>query len=165
VIQGTPPFIANAVLLRLQQHAGNHDLESIFYALIYALTAFKGPGIRRSQIDIAALSSIPVYKWFDNYSMNNSFKDMARLKMGHLSDFEHTILSKMDDYFQPLSPFLTTLFHEFFPTRDYRCNQMTHDKMIALFSNEYARLKAIDEASRQDGPERKKRRVTRVDPA
>jgi hypothetical protein len=162
VIQGTPPFIANAVLLRLQQHAGNHDLESIFYTLIYALTAFKGPGIRRNQSDMDALSSIPVLKWFDTSIMDNSFKDMARLKMGHLSDFEDTILSKMDDYFQPLSPFLKTLFHEFFPTRDYRYNQMTHEKMITLFNDEYARLKVIDEANKQDGPERKKRRV---DPA
>ena len=144
--------------MRLKPHAGNHDLESIFYALIYALTVFKGPGARRKQHDIDALSSIPLLKWFDAHMMDNSFKDMARLKMGHLADFENTILSKMDDYFQPLSPFLQTLLHEFFPTREYRSNQMTHKKMIALFDQEYARLKVV-EANKQDGRERKKRRI------
>jgi len=62
--------------------------------------------------------------------MNHSFKNMARLKMGYLADFENAILSKMDESFHPLFLFLRTLFHEFLPARNYRCKAMTHEKMM-----------------------------------
>jgi len=143
MIQGTPPFISIAVLMRLKQHEGCHDLESIFYVLIHVLTIFKGPGVVRTEEDYKKLSSMPpVLEWFDFESMDHSFNRMARQKMGHLSDFKAGILRRMDSYFQPLAPFLQGLFDAFFPNFDYFDNKMTHSKMIELFDGEYKRLKA-----------------------
>ena len=59
MIQGTAPFISNAVLMHDIPHEGCHDLESIFYTLIYVLTIFKGPGVMRMKLDYDMLSSNP----------------------------------------------------------------------------------------------------------
>jgi hypothetical protein len=150
MIQGTAPFISNAVLMRIKPHEGCHDLESIFYTLIYLLTIVKSPGVMRTQMDYDILSSHPpILKWFDVTAMDNSFKDMARLKMGHLCDFDGSILAKMDSYFQPLTPFLLGLLDAFFPTSKFLDNKMTHSKMIELFDTEYTRLKGMEDLTAQ----------------
>lgn len=79
--------------------------------------------------------------------------------MGHLADFEGSIIAKIDLYFGPLFPFLRRLFTEFFPGRDYLHNHMTHTKMIELFTEAYNGLKdqeAQESAQKQSG---KRRRV------
>src|SRR5271155_4851867 len=99
MIQGTAPFISIAVLMHRKKHEGCHDLESIFYTLIYVLTISKGLGCLRSQADYNMLSSMPyVLKWFDLQPMDYSFNKMAHLKMGHLCDFDLGILEKIDHY-------------------------------------------------------------------
>lgn len=144
----------------IQQHSANHDLESIFYVLIYALTIFKGPDSMRKQADYNELSSIPVLDWFRVQSLGHSFRDMARMRMGHLADFEGSIVKKMHNFFRPLFPFLNNLFLNFFPDRDYLRNQMNHLKMIELFNAEYDKLKAMEENQMTDGsPKGKKRHI------
>ena len=146
MIQGTPPFIANAVLLSTQLHAGKHDLESIFYSLLYALTTFKGPGQLRN--NYSELSSVPIFNWFNHQILNHSFKEMGRLRMGHLADFQGSIIKKISKYFSPLLPFLQELFVAFFPDRDYLQNNMTHAKMIQLFNKQYEQLRESEEKAK-----------------
>jgi len=157
-IQGTAPFISIAVLMRRKQHEGCHDLESIFYSLIYALTIFKGPGVMRLEADYKTLSSMPpVLEWFNLQEMDHSFNAMARRKMGHLCDFDVSIVGKMDSYFQSLAPFLQDLLDAFFPNSKFLDNKMTHSKMIELFDGEYTRLKAYEDVTMQKG---KRKRMT-----
>jgi hypothetical protein len=139
-------------------HAPCHDLESIFYVLIYAITIFKGPDRTRKIEDYDALSSIPVLEWFE---MEYSFRHMARLRIGHLCDFNNAILNKMDGYFQPLFPFLRKLVHAFFPdhhstANDYN-NKMNAQMMIDLFNEEYNKLKASESKQSVQMTERGKR--------
>ena len=137
-------FIANAVFLRLETHQGKHDLESIFYILIYARTVFKGPRSLRVQQDCDLSRSTPsVLKRFDYKITRQSLKDVARLKLGHLAKFDDTILSKMVLYFNPLKPFLRSLVVAASPTRDYRYCQMSHETMIKLFNDQYHVLKRL----------------------
>ena len=126
-------------------HAPRHDLESIFYVLIYAITVFKGPERIRKNGDYDALSSIPVLEWFE---MQYSFRHVARLRISHLCDFNNAILDKMEDYFQPLFPFLRKLVHAFFPDHlssdNNYDNKMNSRMMINLFNDEYNRLKMME---------------------
>ena len=69
---------------------------------------------------------------------------MARLKLGHLADFDDNILSKMDPYFNPLKPFLRSLLVAAFPTQDYWYCQMSHATMIQLFDDQYHVLKRLE---------------------
>lgn len=150
MIQGTAPFISIAVLMGRKQHQGRHDLESIFYTLIYALTVLKSPGVMRLKADYKTLSSRPpILEWFDLQEMDHSFNAMARRKMGHLCDFDVSIVGKMDRYFQPLAPFLQDLLDTFFPNSKFLDNEMTHSKMIELFNGEYTRLKAYEDVTMQ----------------
>jgi hypothetical protein len=137
--------MATAILMNTKPHAARHDLESIFYVLIYVATTYKGPENIRKQKDYAVWSSIPVREWFE---MQHSFRKMARLRMSHLCDFKGAILHKMDGYFWPLFPFLTNLLNTFFPEHpstdnDYD-NRMTSSTMIDLFNDEYNKLKELE---------------------
>lgn len=137
--------MATAILMNTKPHAARHDLESIFYVLIYVATTYKGPENIRKQEDYAVWSSIPVREWFE---MQHSFRKMARLRMSHLCDFKGAILHKMDGYFRPLFPFLTNLLNTFFPEHpstdnDYD-NRMTSSTMIDLFNDEYNKLKELE---------------------
>jgi hypothetical protein len=129
-----------------EEHAGKHDLESIFYALLYALTTFKGPAELRTKQDFIELSSRPpVLDWFEINVLRSSFNKLACTKIGHLFDFEKGILKKMDPYFNGLRPFLRTLFNATFPDGPHRSCHLSHDMMINLFDVEYKRLLALEE--------------------
>ncbi|KIJ98952.1 hypothetical protein K443DRAFT_190326 [Laccaria amethystina LaAM-08-1] len=103
-------------------------------------------------------SSASVLGWFDHKMIRQNLKDVARRKLGYLADFDDTILSKMDPYFDPLKPFLRSLLVAAFPTRDYRYCQMSHETMIKLFDDQYRvlkRLEAEQEKKRADQNGRK----------
>ena len=140
--------MATAILMNTKPHAARHDLESIFYVLIYVATTYKGPENIRKQEDYAVWSSIPVREWFE---MQHSFRKMAHLRMSHLCNFKGAILHKMDDYFQPLFPFLKNLLRAFFPdclaSENYD-NRMTYEEMTKLFNDEYNRLKELERLER-----------------
>jgi hypothetical protein len=134
-----------------EKHQGKHDLESIFYALLYELTVFKGPSSLRTATDYATLSSFPsVLDWFDLSVMQGSFNKMAHIKIGYLSDFQRAIVNKMDPYFNGLCPFLQSLFKATFLNNLHHCSHLTHDVMIDLFNNEHERLLALEKLEEAD---------------
>ena len=135
--------------MNTKEHSARHDLESIFYVLIYMTTVYKGPESIRQNKDYDAFSSIPVLEWFE---MRHTFRQMARLRLGHLCDFDNAILHKMDDYFQPLFPFFKNLLRAFFPDclcSDNYDNGMTYEDMTKLFNDEYNRLKELERLERE----------------
>jgi hypothetical protein len=151
LFQGTPPFIANTILLQLERHQDKHDLESIFYAFIYALTVFKGPYGPCTAADYEKLHSAPsVLKWFDIKVMQQSLRDIAWIKLGHLADFQCTIINKTDTYLKPLRDFLLTLHQEAFEPTDRRYTILTHEKMLKLFDDEYHRLVRLESKSKMN---------------
>ncbi|EDR10720.1 uncharacterized protein LACBIDRAFT_315415 [Laccaria bicolor S238N-H82] len=153
---GTPLFIATALLLGTELHQDKHDLESIFYAFLYALMAFKGPGATRNKADFLALPSMPaILDWFDLNVMQTCFSKMAHIKMGHFCDFERTFIKKMDPYFNQLHPFIRSLFAATFTDNHCDRSHLDHNLMLNLFNTEYERLLALEKEEEDEGRPRK----------
>jgi hypothetical protein len=67
-----------------------HDLDSIFYILLYICTLYKGPGgTKRSSDDLEEMSSVAINDWF---VMHKRFRDLADKKRGQLFQFETRFL-------------------------------------------------------------------------
>jgi len=138
-------------------------LESILYTLLYALTVSKGPRRLRIQQDYDLLrSGASVLKWFDDKMIRQNLRDVARRKLGHLIDFDATILSKMDPYFDPLKPFLRSLVVAAFPPQDYRYCQMSHETMIKLFDDQYRVLKRLEAEQEKKWPDQNGRKAKKM---
>jgi hypothetical protein len=80
IVQGMTPFMSWAILMAESgmhapvKHRPVHDIESIFYVMLYFCMQFKGPGIRRMPKDIKALMPFVFNDWF---LTNLTFQGMA----------------------------------------------------------------------------------------
>jgi hypothetical protein len=154
-IQGTGPFMSIEVL----HNAGDkqikqkpsHDLESIFYVLLYICTFFKGPdGMRRNHVDLEEMSSVAINDWF---VMHKRFRDLADKKKGQLSQFETRFLNRFPSYFRDLRTCMNDLWNVLFPTpigvadnliRDLSSCVATHDGMLEVLRIAYDQLPGED---------------------
>jgi hypothetical protein len=112
---GTGPFMALEVLAHADDHpiqqTPQHDLESIFYVLLYICSKFKGPkNLKRSSKEDKGLD---INAWF---SAVDSYHALWLKKFGALSRFEELFISKFMPYFVNLGDCILGLWNELYPT-------------------------------------------------
>ena len=114
------------------RHASHHDLESLFFVLIYICTNLSGPSVVRSVEELSKLSSIPLSAWF---RPSFSLHDIGIAKAGALCLFEENILTPFAPYFNDLKPCVMKLFKEIYGQNPPGVPKpITHDRMIEIFT-------------------------------
>ncbi|KAG6853687.1 hypothetical protein C0991_002222, partial [Blastosporella zonata] len=122
---GTPPFMAIEILMRGARHRVHHDLESLFYVLLYLCTNWEGPeqlrltkGIfrpvdpERKNHYLGDKSRADIATWFLDH---DNFRKLAYVKLGILNHGFSTILEDMDG-FHALHPYLERMYRLLFTT-------------------------------------------------
>jgi len=150
--QGTTPFMSWAILMAEAgmhapvKHRPVHDIESIFYVMLYFCMQFKGPGIRRTPKDIKALMPFVFNDWF---LTNLTFRGMADKKWTDLQFFKECFIDKFDSYFDDLKPCVLKLYDILWPlkymepgldARNFGHSVATHDKFIKHLDDVYREL-------------------------
>ena len=160
VMQGTGPFMAYEVLFSADnQHIKQkpaHDLESMFYVLLFICTCFMGPDRRKRTVEeFQQLSSMPILRWFERHKR---YRELADLKFSHLSTFSQHFKSKITPYFLDLWPLLEGLWDILFPPPPGMSSDAprslvaccgTHDKLLEAFRTSY---KSLPEADAHEAP-------------
>jgi hypothetical protein len=143
-------------------HTAKHDLESLFYVVLYLCTLYSGPGAKMKVSDLLkSHSSVPLLEWVDPSAFSQSFRSIGRLKTSHMINFETTIVAKISPFFGPIIPALIKLHEKMFPpTGRYASlfvnNQITHAKMIESF-DEMIRVIAANGDIPGDRPRKRSR--------
>jgi Fungal protein kinase len=89
------------------RHDYYHDLESLFFVLVYLCTNLSGPGTIRSQEELKVFSSIPLSSWFKISSLHQ----IGINKAGALCNFRMNVLNFFAPYFEDLKPCMIQLFN------------------------------------------------------
>jgi hypothetical protein len=126
-----------------------HDLESVFYVLLYFCMQYKGPGMCRDKTDINKLTSYCIGTWFEP----NTFDILALRKRDHLEDISKRFVAKFDPYFADLSDCMLQLWDVLFPPDMtakgikyrglFKC-EATHDGMLKILRHTYHNLPEVD---------------------
>ena len=125
--KGTPPFMAIEILLqkgRTFHHSLRHDLESLYFVIIWICSHMEGPEVERK--DTAHLA---IRKWSD---MEAPLQHLGHVKLAHVDDMEQTILPDITSYWEDLKPFIWQLKQAFFPVRAADPNCITAEKMTEI---------------------------------
>jgi hypothetical protein len=117
--QGMLPFMSILLLVKGAEgvvHEPCHNLESLFYVMIYCATMLKGlHQCWQVPDDFKAYSSMPMKEWFGLDGLECSYASMAQMKTGHMSHFEDTIIVRMDPYSSLLFAGIEDLRDAIFP--------------------------------------------------
>ena len=121
-MQGTPPFIAIELLQYGVAHRVAHDLESLFYVLLFICTHLGGPH--------NTLGNPPLYGAADSCTHRSSIKhwfcstnlvELGHAKFSHMiGGFETFVLPFISPYFEPLREHLSLLWSTIFPQQSTR---------------------------------------------
>ena len=130
---GTVPFMAIEIL-----HDGSktknrptHDLESLFYVLLWICSNYSGPN--NSIRNDPKYKDMPILSWVDNI---RSLDQISDTKAGHISNEEHftnRILDYYPPYFEDLKPCSSEL-RGLFAVSDHnnRRKDVTHDEVLVI---------------------------------
>jgi Fungal protein kinase len=127
-------------VLKEQAHKPEHDLESLFYVLVWICSLWSSPGVPK-QLNLLQ-DQLPILNWADTM---RSFSNIVDFKHGHVSLaslFKERILDKFSQYFEPLKNCAEELRKLFFPP-DYgpnRDNRVTHSQFIAILKGTLTQL-------------------------
>ena len=132
-------------------HRPAHDLESLFYVLIYICTNLGGPNTPRSLDELLKFRSIPIATWF---APEASFDSLATSKLGVAHAFERRVVDRFSPYFTDIKPCVMELFHAMYPTGPQIQSALTHDRMIDIFTATLNKLPSIDQRFDQDVPKK-----------
>lgn len=159
-LQGTVPFMSVSVLHATGQitQQACHDLESMFYVMIYVFTIYKGPGVKRTDTELAAIAPSIYSLWF----AHDPFIQLAYSKVGHMADFDN-VIKDFTPYFSNLGSLMIQLRAVVFGgTSAFHCTA-THDKMLDILRPAFDQLSDRDASTYKLQPEVQKRsRDTRV---
>ena len=114
LLQGTPPFIAIELLIHGCRHRLVHDLESLFFVLLFICTHLDGPqnSIANPPLLGKAEHPSPIQKWL---TMPN-LQTLGYVKFGSmLGHFEEGVLSHISPYFYPLKPHILSWWRVLHP--------------------------------------------------
>ena len=92
---------------RTFHHALRHDLESLFFVIIWICSHMEGPQVERK--DVATVS---IRQWFN---MESTLRTLGHIKLAHIEDMERVILPEILSYRDDFKPFITDLKTAFFP--------------------------------------------------
>ena len=118
-MQGTAPFISIELLIYALEHRVAHDLESLFYVLLFISTHLQGPSGHCANRPLygntkACQHSSVLRHWF---SMND-LSTLGHLKFSHMiGHFESHVLHHISPYFYPLQSHLTAFWTALLPQR------------------------------------------------
>jgi len=112
-------------------HRPSHDLESLFYVLIYICTNLGGPNTPRPLDELLEFTSLPIAAWF---VPETSFEGLATTKLGVAHAFEKRIVNRFSPYFTDIKPCVMELFHAMYPNGPHIKSALTHDTMIEIFT-------------------------------
>jgi len=124
-------------------HKPCHDLESVFFVLVYLCTNLSGPGAPRLLKEIQKLKSLPIAAWF---SPMLSIQRLGIDKLGDMLLFDQHILPYFSLYFQDLQYCALKLCKLFFPTMSsLLCPEtVLHDAVIKIFDDTLKQLPAVE---------------------
>lgn len=124
-------------------HDIRHDLESIFYVLIWVCCHMEGPEVERNNPFV-----LPLREW-----TNNKLKlhDLGLLKLSHLANFEDSILKYFTPYWQDMKPFMRQLKSAFWPESFETPNQITCEKMLSILKEAAANIQEMGVQSGNSG--------------
>jgi hypothetical protein len=131
-------------LTGIHQNA-EHDIESIFYVLLYVCLKLNGP-------DSWHHKSCRIDKWFDPCQ---SFQDLAEMKAGYLQYFSANLTAELPEYFTQFNNLLTELHLAMFPD-DHRGgrdrtrlpgNVASHQPILTILKKAYDDLSDSDPSS------------------
>ena len=125
-----------AIELLLQKkgirHTPQHDLESLFFVLIYLCTNLSGPGAIRTQEELRQHSTIPLSAWFN---VAASLHQLGTNKAGALCFFEENIVRCFSPYFDELQPCIRNIFKAIYGNRRPGTpSDVSHDTIIDIFT-------------------------------
>lgn len=137
-LQGTPPFMALEIMLQEGKdfiHELRHDLESLFYVIIWMCNHMTAAGVERE----LAKGNIPhIRGWCD---MSLSLRQLGHLKLAHIMDAERIILAEFTPYWEDFKPFTRRLLAEFFPVNPAAPNKITSETMVAILKEALSAVK------------------------
>ena len=113
------------------RHTSHHDLESLFFVLIYICTNLSRRCVTRTREELMVHSSIPLSAWFRT---SFSLLDVGIAKAGAFCLFEENILKPFAPYFEDLKPCAFRIFKEMYGDAPGNPKPTTHDKMIEIFT-------------------------------
>jgi hypothetical protein len=117
---GTGPFMALEVLKNADgeqtQQKPCHDLESIFYVLLYICMKLKGPNNTKRTPEDDKNISMTIDTWF---APGMSFRDLRDKKIGQLWEFETRFVRKFMPYFFDLKVCMIELWNHIHPFRKH----------------------------------------------
>lgn len=105
-------------------HDLRHDLESIFYVLIWVCSHMEGPETERSDPH-----SLPIREWC---SMDVNLRKLGLIKLSHIADFEDSILGHFTPYWHDFKPYVRQMAEEFWPTTYQKPNNMTSESLLKI---------------------------------
>jgi hypothetical protein len=105
-------------------HNIRHDLESVFYVLIWVCCLMEGPEVERRDP-----FSLPVREWAN---MNLKLHKLGLIKLSHLANFEGSILNHFTSYWHDFKPFMRKLKSAFWPESFETPNRITSEKMLEI---------------------------------
>jgi Fungal protein kinase len=123
-------------------HRPSHDLESLFYVLVYICTNLGGPGTPRTLEELLDFTSLPIAAWF---VPETSFEGLATSKLGLAHAFEKRIVDRFSPYFTDIKPCVMELFRAMYPNGPQVKSALTHDRMIEIFTATLEKLPFIDQ--------------------
>ena len=122
-------------------HRPLHDLESLFYVLVFICTNLEGPSTPRSLADLLNFTSLPLAGWF---TAGASLESLGTNKLGLAHAFERRIVGRFAPYFTDLKPCVMALFRAMYPNGPAVKSALTHDGMIQIFTETLEKLPPHD---------------------
>jgi hypothetical protein len=125
-------------------HDIRHDLESVFYVLIWVCCHMDGPEMERSNPFL-----LPVREWCN---MNFKLRKLGLIKLAHLANFEDSILKHFTPYWTDFKPFMRKLRSAFWPGSFEIPNSITSEEMLKILREAANEVKDKEVQSSLDSP-------------
>jgi hypothetical protein len=117
------------------RHDIRHDLESIFYVLVWVCCHMEGPEMERSDTFV-----LPVREWCN---MTLKLHKLGLTKLSHLANFEDSILRHFTPYWSEFKPFMRQLKSAFWPESFETPNRITSEKMLSILKEAAANVEEM----------------------
>lgn len=110
---------------RTFHHTLQHDLESLFYVIIWIISHMEKPQVELKD----AATKLTIRKWSN---MESDLRDLGHAKLAHIDDMKRVILPEISSYWEDFKPFIWELKEAFFPIRSADPNCIKPEKMAEI---------------------------------